>query len=29
MVGGRESYEARCRHCHSVPRKDEGQGALL
>ena len=20
MVGGRESYEARCRHCHRVPR---------
>ncbi len=29
MVGGRESYEARCRHCHEVPRKDEGQGDLL
>ena len=29
MVGGRETYEARCRHCHEVPRKDEGQGALL
>ena len=29
MVGGRESYEARCRHCHEVPRKDEGQGRLL
>ena len=29
MVGGRESYEARCRHCHQVPRKDEGQGELL
>jgi len=29
MVGGRESYEARCRHCHQVPRKDEDQGALL
>jgi len=29
MVGGRESYEARCRHCHEVPRRDEGQGALL
>lgn len=29
MVGGRESYEARCRHCHEVPRKDEGQGTLL
>lgn len=29
MVGGRESYEARCRHCHKVPRPDEGQAALL
>ena len=29
MVGGRESYEARCRHCHEVPRRDEGQGTLL
>ena len=29
MVGGREAYEARCRHCHVCPRKDEGQGALL
>lgn len=29
MVGGRESYEARCRHCHRVPRADEGQTALL
>jgi len=29
MVGGRESYEARCRHCHQVPRKDAGQGDLL
>jgi thymidine kinase len=29
MVGGREAYEARCRHCHVVPRKDEAQGALL
>jgi thymidine kinase len=29
MVGGRESYEARCRHCHQCPRRDEGQGALL
>lgn len=25
MVGGSESYEARCRHCHSVPRVDENQ----
>jgi thymidine kinase len=29
MVGGRESYEARCRHCHKVPRRDEDQTALL
>ncbi len=29
MVGGRESYEARCRHCHRVPRRDEDQTALL
>lgn len=29
MVGGHEAYEARCRHCHLVPRKDEHQGALL
>jgi thymidine kinase len=29
MVGGRESYEARCRHCHQVPRADEDQGLLL
>ena len=29
MVGGSESYEARCRHCHEVPRADEGQGELL
>ncbi len=29
MVGGSESYEARCRHCHRVPRKDEDQTALL
>lgn len=28
MVGGTESYEARCRACHQVPRKDEGQGRL-
>ena len=25
MVGGEDSYEARCRSCHSVPRKDEDQ----
>jgi thymidine kinase len=29
MVGSHESYEARCRHCHRVPRADEDQGALL
>ncbi len=29
MVGGRESYEARCRHCHRVPKQDEDQRALL
>ena len=29
LVGGRESYEARCRHCHRVPRQDEDQTAML
>jgi len=29
MVGGRESYEARCRHCHRVPKQDEDQTAML
>ena len=29
MVGGKESYEARCRHCHKVPKADEDQTALL
>jgi thymidine kinase len=29
MVGGRETYEARCRHCHKVPRADADQTALL
>ena len=29
MVGGRERYEARCRHCHAVPRVDEDQVAML
>jgi thymidine kinase len=29
MIGGRESYEARCRHCHRVPRRDEDQKELL
>jgi thymidine kinase len=28
-VGGSESYEARCRHCHEVPRVDQAQTALL
>ena len=28
MIGGRESYEARCRHCHQVPRVDEDQETL-
>ena len=29
MVGSTESYEARCRGCHSVPRRDEDQVRLL
>jgi len=29
MVGGEDSYEARCRSCHSVPRLDEDQVRLL
>jgi thymidine kinase len=29
QIGGRESYEARCRACHQVPRRDEDQGRLL
>ncbi|HEX9692887.1 MAG TPA: thymidine kinase [Gemmatimonadales bacterium] len=29
MVGGSEAYEARCRHCHDVPRKDARQTILL
>ena len=29
MVGGDESYEARCRSCHSVPHRDEDQVRLL
>jgi thymidine kinase len=29
MVGGQESYEARCRGCHQVPRKDEDQAKLF
>ena len=28
LVGGRESYEARCRHCHVVPRADAAQTRL-
>jgi thymidine kinase len=28
MVGSTEAYEARCRSCHSVPRKDEEQLVL-
>jgi thymidine kinase len=28
MVGGQETYEARCRACHKVPRRDEDQVAL-
>ena len=29
MVGGEESYEARCRSCHSVPQKNEDQVELV
>lgn len=29
MVGGNESYEARCRACHQVRKRDEGQGRLF
>jgi thymidine kinase len=29
MVGGSESYEARCRQCHEVPRPDAAQTSLL
>ncbi len=29
MVGGQDSYEARCRHCHQVPMLDEDQVPLL
>jgi thymidine kinase len=29
QIGGRESYEARCRACHQVPRRDEDQTRLL
>ncbi len=29
MVGGEENYEARCRRCHAVPRRDEDQVRLF
>jgi len=29
MVGSNDAYEARCRGCHSVPRRDEDQVRLL
>jgi thymidine kinase len=29
MVGGTESYEARCRRCHEVPRANAAQGRLF
>jgi thymidine kinase len=29
MVGGSESYEARCRKCHSVPKRDEDQADVF
>jgi thymidine kinase len=29
MVGSTESYEARCRMCFSIPKRDENQGSLL
>lgn len=29
MVGASDSYEARCRACHQVPRRDEAQQSLL
>jgi thymidine kinase len=29
MVGAADSYEARCRACHVVPRRDESQQTLL
>jgi len=28
LVGGSETYEARCRHCHEVPHADADQGRL-
>ena len=29
MVGASDSYQARCRHCHSCPRTDQDQRSLL
>ena len=29
MVGAADTYEARCRACHELPRRDEAQGRLL
>lgn len=29
QVGGAEAYEARCRHCHQVPRADRDQTVLI
>jgi len=29
LVGGSETYEARCRHCHEVPGADADQGSLF
>ena len=29
MVGASDSYQARCRHCHSCPRSDQDQRSLL
>lgn len=29
MVGAQDSYEARCRGCHQVPRRDEDQARLF
>jgi thymidine kinase len=29
MVGASDTYQARCRHCHSCPRADEDQIALV
>ena len=29
MVGGADSYEARCRACHKIAPADEAQGRLI